>query len=73
VGRLIPEADSAALAQALESLLADPILRTRMGDNARRRYLREFTAQMFETRLTKIIDAVSGRRSGSGVRSGRPR
>jgi glycosyltransferase involved in cell wall biosynthesis len=73
VGRLIPEADTAALAQALESLLADPILRTRMGDNARRRYLREFTAQMFETRLTKIIDAVSGRGSGSGVRSGRPR
>jgi glycosyltransferase involved in cell wall biosynthesis len=73
VGRLIVAGDSAALARALESLLADPILRTRMGENARHRYLREFTERMFETRLTKIIDAVAGHRSGSGIHQGRPR
>lgn len=67
VGRLVPEGDTAALVEALEALLADPLLRTRMGDNARRRYLDEFTEQRFEERLSAIVDAVAGRRTGSGV------
>jgi glycosyltransferase involved in cell wall biosynthesis len=72
VGRLVPEGDTGALAQALESLLADPMLRTRMGDNARQHYLGEFTEQIFEERLTNIVHAVAGREKGSGVTEGNP-
>jgi glycosyltransferase involved in cell wall biosynthesis len=51
-GLVVPRGDSRALASALESLLADPLLRRRMGVAGRERALRLFdwdrTAERFE-------------------------
>jgi phosphatidylinositol alpha-1,6-mannosyltransferase len=44
-GILVREGDAGQLAKALESLLSDPELRTRMGQKARERVLRNFTWQ----------------------------
>ena len=59
VGRLIPEGDTHALVEALDLLLGDPDVRTRMGAAARRRYLESFTKEVFGARLVKIVDAVA--------------
>ncbi|MEN3749284.1 glycosyltransferase [Sphingomonas sp. HF-S3] len=42
-GLLVPPGDSVALGAALERLLADPLLRSRLGANARRHYETRFT------------------------------
>ena len=42
-GLLVPPADAAALANALDRLLADALLRRRLGESARRRVVRDFS------------------------------
>ena len=42
-GLLVPAQDAPALSRALTVLLADPMLRTRLGEAGRRRYLARFT------------------------------
>jgi len=42
-GRTVPPEDSAALAEAIDDLLADPALRERYGENARKRVEERFT------------------------------
>jgi glycosyltransferase involved in cell wall biosynthesis len=69
VGRLIPEGDTPALVDALESLLANPAARAHMADAARRRYLEAFTLETFEKRLVTIMDAVADRRPTARIRT----
>jgi glycosyltransferase involved in cell wall biosynthesis len=47
-GTLVPARDSAALAEALRRLVADPALRERFGEAGRRRAEREFSLERFE-------------------------
>ena len=47
-GTLVPPRDSAALAQALVRLVADPALRSSLGEAGRRRVEREFSLERFE-------------------------
>ncbi len=50
-GLVVPRDDVAALAEALRSLIVDPLLRARMGAAGRRRYASEFT---FAVHLRRI-------------------
>lgn len=53
-GRIVPTASIGPLAAALTDLLGDAGLRSRMGERARERVLREFTVQAF---AEKTVDA----------------
>jgi glycosyltransferase involved in cell wall biosynthesis len=50
---LVPPADPVALADALQTLLADPDLRSRLGDAAKRRFMELFHPDRFVTELGK--------------------
>ena len=54
-GLICPKGDPAALADALERLLADAGLRTRMGESGQIRYRELFTLERFEKRLVDIL------------------
>lgn len=60
-GLVVPPADAAALAGAINRLLADPELRRRFGEAGRRRALREFSAQVMVERLVHLYREVLGR------------
>lgn len=53
-GLLVPPEDPAALAAALERLLADPELRRRMGSAAKQRYEADFTLQVMTRRYEAL-------------------
>jgi glycosyltransferase involved in cell wall biosynthesis len=72
VGRLIPEANTQALVDTVESLLEDPGERARLSDAARRRYLEAFTLETFEKRLVTIVDAVAQRRPTARIATEEP-
>jgi glycosyltransferase involved in cell wall biosynthesis len=55
-GRLVPERDSASLAQALAALLEAPETRTRLGAEARRRVARDFGWAHVAERLEAAYD-----------------
>ena len=57
-GLVVPPCDGAALASALNSLLADPALRARMGDAARRRATELFSREMMGARLLELYGAI---------------
>ncbi len=57
-GLVVPPCDVAALASALNSLLADPALRARMGDAARRRATELFSREMMGARLLELYGAI---------------
>ena len=59
-GRLVPQNDPAALADALVDLLGDPERARTMGEAGRRRYEREFTARAFERRFQPVVDELVG-------------
>jgi len=60
-GLIVPPGDPAALAAAIESLSADPLLRQRMGDAGRRRVAAEFTAdRMAQRTLAVYHDVLDG-------------
>lgn len=69
-GFLVPRGDVAALRSRLATVIADPLLRQRMGEAGRRKFLAQFT---FENMLAKTIrlygEAVA---EGMGVRSRAP-
>ena len=55
-GLLIEPGNTAALAAALGRLLADPALRSRLAEAARRTYQARFTPQGFVSALTEVYD-----------------
>ena len=60
-GLVVPPGDPPALAAAIESLAADPLLRQRMGDAGRRRVAAEFTAdRMAQRTLAVYHDVLDG-------------
>jgi glycosyltransferase involved in cell wall biosynthesis len=67
-GLLVPHRDPAAVARALNRLLADPILRRRLGMNLRRRVEREWSAKAVVPRWERLFDEVIAERVGAGGR-----
>jgi len=61
-GRIVPRADSEALATALEEVLADPILAQRWGDAGRRRVMLEFSWE----RVAALVESALTRRAAVG-------
>jgi glycosyltransferase involved in cell wall biosynthesis len=59
-GFIIPPKDSNALAEKLEILIRDPELRKSMGEEGRKKYLKEFTLEKFENRMMEILEEVAG-------------
>lgn len=59
-GILIPPGDSAALADAMQRLASDPVLRKRMGQAARDRYLKLFAPDAVLSVLTTTYSRVAG-------------
>ena len=54
-GLICPKGDPKALADALERLLSDAALRTRMGDSGKARYRESYTLEQFEKRFVDIL------------------
>ncbi len=69
-GLTVPPRDSAALAGAINSLLADPGRRERMGQAARARVVSEFTLQKMVDRVMKVYGECLQK---SGIESHSPR
>ena len=57
-GLVVPPDDPAALAAALRRLLADPVLRRRLGDAGRARAESEFTARAMAARYERLYDEI---------------
>jgi glycosyltransferase involved in cell wall biosynthesis len=60
-GILVPPGDSAALAEAMQRLASDPLLRKRMGQAARERYLKLFAPNAVLSMLVDTYARVAGR------------
>ncbi len=58
-GRLVPPGDVPALAAAIESLLADPALRARLGASARAAALGRFGEDRMVERMIDVFTAVA--------------
>lgn len=54
-GLLIPRADSISLANALEKLILDPLLREKLAIGARIRFEKEFTESAMMHNLIKVL------------------
>jgi glycosyltransferase involved in cell wall biosynthesis len=59
-GFLVPQKDSLALANKLETLIKDLNLRNKMGLAGRAKYEADFTLGKFEKNLTAILGEVIG-------------
>ena len=59
-GILVPPGDSAALADAMQRLASDPVLRKRMGEAARERYLKLFAPEAVLSVLVSTYSRVAG-------------
>ena len=55
-GRLVPPEDPAAFAAALETLIRDPALRSRLGDAAERRVREHFDHEVSITELGHLFE-----------------
>lgn len=55
-GYLVPQKDANDLADKLEILIKDPVLRQRMGRAGREKYEKEFTMAVFEKRMKEILE-----------------
>lgn len=65
-GRLVPPRRPAALAEAIEELLGDAVLRRRMGAAGRRRHAELFTASRMARRTAAVYDEVLARAATAG-------
>jgi phosphatidyl-myo-inositol dimannoside synthase len=61
-GLLVPHGNIAALAEALESLLANPARAAEMGARGRERVERTFSFEQFQARLTGMLEDVLSRK-----------
>lgn len=59
-GLIFPEEDAAALAERLERLQRDELLRRRLGATGRQRALREFTVEVYVERLVGLFEEALG-------------
>lgn len=59
-GVLVPEGDTAALADAIVQLLGDPELRSKMGEAGRRRVAEDFDIRTCTSDLEDEFDRVAG-------------
>ena len=59
-GILVPPGNSAALAQAMQRLASDPLLRKRMGEAARERYLKLFAPEAVLSMLLSTYSNATG-------------
>ena len=55
-GFLIPKYNAAILANKIETLLTDSVLRQRMGEAGRKKFETEFTLEVFEKRIVEILN-----------------
>ena len=60
-GIVVPIGDAGALADAMERLMTDPDLRTRMGRAARARVIEGFTDRAVRDTVTSMLARVRGR------------
>jgi glycosyltransferase involved in cell wall biosynthesis len=72
-GVLSRSGEPAALADALESLLASPALRKTLGEAGRERYAEEFTEAAMRERFFERLQSLVERRQKTGDASGRAR
>lgn len=56
---IVPPADAAAIAHALERFFDDPELRNRLGQNARERYLAQFTVDQMVRRTAAWLERIA--------------
>ncbi len=70
-GLLVPPRDATALADALEKLIADPVLRQAMGNAGRRKFEREFTLTQYHNRLNTLFGSIGSGERVSDVSAGR--
>ncbi len=70
-GLLVPPEDPAALRTALAALLADPVLRARMGRAGRRRYRAQFTRQRMAAQTLTVYEQALQAAGAAQVGSGR--
>ena len=71
-GILIPPGDSAALADAMHCLASDPVLRRRMGEAARDRYLKLFAPDAVLSMLVSTYSRVAGRNGHESLNGKHP-
>lgn len=57
-GFLVPKHDVAALADKIQLLLNDSVLRSNMGKAGREKFEKEFTLEVFEKRMTWILEHI---------------
>ena len=62
-GLTVPPNDSSALAQAIQNILDDPDLRTRLGRAAKERAFSEYSANVFRDRMASVYREVIGARA----------
>jgi glycosyltransferase involved in cell wall biosynthesis len=55
-GILVPQKNIEALANAIEKLIYDSALRTKMGNEGRLKYEKQFTLETFEKKLVSILN-----------------
>jgi glycosyltransferase involved in cell wall biosynthesis len=65
-GILVPAGDSAALADAMHCLASDPVLRKRMGEAARARYLKLFAPEAVLSMLVTTYSRLAGSNGHNG-------
>ncbi|MCP5103496.1 MAG: glycosyltransferase family 4 protein [bacterium] len=54
-GFLVPVKDSAAMADKIEVLIADPVLRTKMKEKSRDLYLKKYTIEKFQKNMENVF------------------